>query len=392
MKVAYFAESLEKDKDGVARVIYKMNDLNNAKNVESLYITSVPEENSDFNYFKTKSVPIPGYDGYRMSVSSVAKLTRIVQDYDPDLIHLHAPFAMGRAATLVARNLQIPCVSTYHTHFASYLKYHKAEILEPIINTHIRQIYNNCDLNLIPSNAVMKDLEDIGVENMEVLPHGVDNKIFNQDYFDPFFKTQYGGKTLFLYVGRLVWEKNLRLMAEVFNQLYSNRYDFELLIVGTGPAEEELKQILPKAQYLGFKKGKELSTIYASCDALIFPSDTETFGNVTLEAMASGICVLVADGGGSVDIVNEGKNGLKFHPHSFSELYQKANLLLDDPFLRLVLRSNALDRADKFTWEAIHTQMLDYYKTLIEGSSNKYHSNYFVNSRKHFFSKALLHR
>lgn len=366
MKVAYLAESIEKDKDGVTRVLYKLNELNNQKGIDTLFVTAVPEEREDFNYYQTKSIPIPGYDGYRVSVSKVKYLTEVIKEYKADLIHIHVPFSLGRAGSMISRNLGIPCVSTYHTHFVTYLKYHNAQILEPIINAHVKAIYNGCDLNLIPSENVKKDLERIGVENLKVLPHGVDTKVFNHQFYSPDLKSEYNGKTTFLYVGRLVWEKNLKQMAKVFNALYADRNDFELLIVGTGPAEQGLKEMLPNAKFLGFKKGVELSTIYASADVFVFPSDTETFGNVTIEAMASGLPCLVADGGGSGDIVRQNIDGFKFKADSYREFYNYASLLISNPDIRTKFKENAIIRSQNFSWEAVHETMIGYYEHEIE--------------------------
>ena len=212
----------------------------------------------------------------------------------------------------------------------------------------------------------MKDLEKIGVKNMAVLPHGVDVNTFNQKYFDSAFRNNYNGKVIFLFVGRLVWEKNLKQMAKVFNNLYENRNDFELLIVGTGPAEEGLRSILPQAKYLGFKSGIELSTIYASADVFVFPSDTETFGNVTIEAMSSGLPCLVANGGGSADIVRHNVDGFKFKANSFDEFLYYANMLIENPELRQEFKESALIRSKNFTWEAVHERMIEHYQESID--------------------------
>ncbi|MFY8161072.1 MAG: glycosyltransferase [Candidatus Kapaibacteriota bacterium] len=393
MRIAYFAESLEENKDGVARVIYKIDEMNNKTGVESLYVTSVLSETKEFNQFKTKSLPIPGYDGYRMTVSKWYDIYNRIKYYKPDLIHLHAPFALGRVATLVANELKIPCVSTYHTHFISYLKYHKAQILEPIISSHLKSVYNNCQLNLIPSQNVYNDLENIGIENMKVLPHGVDFNTFNTKFYNPEFKTQFSNKFTFLYVGRLVWEKNLKLMASVFNDLYNVRNDFELLIVGTGPADEKLKELLPNAKFLGFKTGRELSEIYASSDVFVFPSDTETFGNVTIEALASGLPCIVANGGGSADIIIDDFNGLKFEACSHEEFTNSVIKLLDNEEKFIELKSNSIKSSKQYSWEVVHETMITYYQELILKNLlvNK-NIKLFPDKKQIFFGSALLNR
>lgn len=393
MKIAYFAESLEENKDGVSRVIYKYDDYNRIKNIESLYITSVPSTTRDFNYIKTKSLPIPGYEGYRISISNWQKILEEVKFFKPDIIHLHAPFMIGRIAINIANALKIPCISTYHTHFITYLKYHNAEILVPVLLNELKTVYNSCDLNLIPSQNVLDELEELEIENMEVLNHGVDFKIFNPNYKNNNLKTKFDNKTLFLYVGRLVWEKNLKLMAKVFSKLYNERNNFELLIVGTGPAESGLKEILPQAKYLGFKTGSELSEIYASSDVFVFPSDTETFGNVTIEALASGLPCLVANGGGSADIIKHNYNGLRFKADSFEEFYTMTLNLLDDKILYCNLQKNAIESSHTFSWDVIHNNLIEHYKQQIFINNMKESNKNIINSKKDFYiTQALVSR
>ncbi len=394
MKVIYFVESLEENQDGVTRVVYKLNEFNESKKINTLYITSKPSETKSFDFYKTKSLPIPGYEGYRMSISRWIEISEVVKLFNPDLLHIHAPFALGVTATKIAKNLNIPIISTYHTHFITYLKYHNAQILEPILEAHLKSVYNKCNLNLIPSKNVLDQLNEMGIENMEVLSHGVDNTIFNTKFYNEEVRDNYlendSNKTIFLYVGRLVWEKNLKLMAEVFNKLYETRDDFEFLIVGAGPAELELKELLPKAKYLGFKTGRELSEIYASCDSFVFPSDTETFGNVTVEAMASGLVPIVANGGGSADIVQHQINGLKFKADSFDDFFKNLVLSLDDKNSHSQLKINAIKSSNSYNWENIHNKMIDSYEDVIfQNNMKKNKMGIFPNRRTYFYSNLI---
>lgn len=394
MKVIYFVESLEENQDGVTRVVYKLNEFNEKKNINTLYITSKPSETKSFDFYKTKSLPIPGYEGYRMSISRWIEISKVVKSFNPDLLHIHAPFALGTTATKIAKNLNIPIISTYHTHFITYLKYHNAQVLEPILEAHLKSVYNKCNLNLIPSQNVLDQLNEMGIENLEVLPHGVDSTIFNTNFYNKEIREKYitneNKKTVFLYVGRLVWEKNLRLMAEVFNKLYETRDDFEFLIVGSGPAETELKELLPKAQYLGFKTGRELSEIYASCDSFVFPSDTETFGNVTVEAMSSGLVPIVANGGGSADIVTHLFNGLKFKADSFDDFFMNLVLSLDSKNLHSQLKNNAIESAKDYNWANIHSKMIDSYEEVIfQNLIKKNRMGIYPNRKAYFYSNLI---
>jgi phosphatidylinositol alpha 1,6-mannosyltransferase len=171
-------------------------------------------------------------------------------------------------------------------------------------------------------------------------------------------------KKILLYVGRLVWEKNLKLLARVINDLYAERDDMVMVFVGTGPAEEELRAMMPKAIFLGFKAGHELSEVYASSDIFVFPSDTETFGNVTLEAMASGLPSVVANAGGSADLVHQHKTGFKLHPQNVEEWKSTIYSLLNDRAKQETVANAAFEQAQKYRWESILTEMHTFYANI----------------------------
>ncbi len=370
MKVLYFAETIKSNQDGVTRVLDKIIEYNQKHGIEFLFVTSVGYDNTDnlkFDYLLTKSLPIPGYEGYRFSISSKSHIIKIIDGFKPDLIHIHSPFLLGWSAIRIAKKLNIPCIATYHTHFASFTKHHRAGFLEPLINLHNRFIYNACDLTIAPSKYIYSYLKRKKIKNLWILPHGVDMRLFCPIYRSPSWRYQFEKeKTLLLYVGRIVWEKNLMVLANALKDLFESRNDFEFIFVGTGPAEESLKEILPKAHFLGLKTGRELSNIYASCDAFVFPSDTETFGNVTIEAMASGLPCIVANKGGSVDLVEDMKNGILFDSNDASDLKKAIIFLLNHKDIRELLSEGALETVKHFSWHTILSSMEEIYKRTIE--------------------------
>ena len=373
MKVLYFAETIKANQDGVTRVLDKIIEYNRKKGIEFLFVTSVGDtnnENSEFDFLLTKSLPIPGYKGYRFSISSKSHIFKIIDGFKPDIIHIHSPFLLGWSATRIAKKLNVPCIATYHTHFASFTKHHHAGFLETLINAHNRLIYNACDLTIVPSKYIYSYLKNEKIKNLRVLPHGVDLKLFHPEYRSPLWRSRFDErKIILLYVGRIVLVKNLMILALALKDLFATRNDFEFVFVGTGPPEDSLKEIIPQAHFLGLKTGEELSSIYASCDVFVFPSDTETFGNVTIEAMASGLPCVVANKGGSVDLVEDMKNGIVFESNDASDLKKAITLLLNHKDIRDLLSKGALETAGHFSWDNILENMEGLYRKAIQ--SNK---------------------
>jgi glycosyltransferase involved in cell wall biosynthesis len=179
-------------------------------------------------------------------------------------------------------------------------------------------------------------------------------------------KISNGEKPIILFVSRLVWEKDLRILAQTYRELRSKRSDFEMVIVGDGHARQELEAMMPGAHFLGYQSGKTLTESFASADIFVFPSTTETFGLVTLEAMASGLAPVAAKVGGAVEIIQEGSSGLFAEPLDSPDLTKKVEWLLDNPNHRKVIADHALARAQEYRWGRILDQLFESYKEVIE--------------------------
>lgn len=362
MKIAYFAENLVRDQDGVSRVLYHLVDYNQRHGIASFFVAAVGDARCPVPYALTRSWPVPGYPGYRMTTQLPRTLHQRLHAFRPDLVHLHAPFFLGWAATRVARHLGIPCVATYHTDFVRYVRYHGWHWLEPLLRWHNRLVYNACDVTISPSRTVQAALQAAGIRNTVVLPHGVDCRAFSPRFRSAGWRQPFGdGHVVLLCVGRLVWEKNLRLLAQALRTLYAQRTDFAFIFVGDGPVRQVLQAQLPRAYFLGTQTGDALATAYASSDALVFPSATETFGNVTLEAMASGLPCVVANAGGSADVVQPGATGLHFRAASAPDLVRQIQRVLDEPALRRQLGQQALAYARTQDWDVVLSRQQQLY-------------------------------
>lgn len=370
--IAYFCGSIEHNKDGVTRVLSEIHRFNARNHVTSVFITPVTGETPEMPFIQVKGIPIPKYNGYKLSISPWISIRRKIRrsQFTPSLFHLHSPCTLGLAGWRLARSWKIPVVATYHTHFPSYFQYHGAAKLEQPVRNYSRYFYNLCDATIVPSKTLYQELQKDGLHNLWYLPHGVDIQQFHTQFRSDDWRQRMSKgqpeKTILLYVGRLVWEKNLRLLALVAKELYAHRDDIEVVIVGTGPAEKELQTLLPQAKFLGFQTGRTLSEIYASADIFVFPSDTETFGNVTLEAMASGLVPVVANAGGSSDLVLNGDNGIALSPHDHTGWYQTLIHLIEQKESRKTMAFRAFHHAQFYTWESILQDMHGIYSKITD--------------------------
>jgi glycosyltransferase involved in cell wall biosynthesis len=361
--IAHFCGTIERNKDGVTRVLSKIHDYNAEQDIASLFVTAVGDKHNQMPHITVRGLHIPHYDGYKLSITPAHSIRRELrhEHFEPSLIHLHSPCTLSRAGQKIAGWLGVPCVATYHTHFPSYLKYHRAIRLEPQFRAFLRRFYNRCDATIVPSKALYKELQADGVRNLAFLPHGVDAQAFHPKFRSQVWRDAILGekshKKIVLYVGRFVWEKNLKLLAHIIHDLYAERDDFQMVMVGTGPAEEELRAMMPQATFLGFQEGPALSEAYASSDIFLFPSDTETFGNVTLEALASGLACVVADAGGSSDLVRHESTGFAVHPQRHNDWKAALVALLDDAPKRTAIATAAFEQAQHYRWENIFAQM-----------------------------------
>jgi len=369
MKIAYFNANLKVGQDGVTRCVYKMFDGALARDHQAIGITAtLPVGQTPVPVYGVPSVVLPLQKNYRIALPGYQPFAKYLQEFQPDIIHINSPCTLGFAAVKYARHFGIPVVATYHTHFPTYPRYYNLTSLEDLTWRLLRRLYNTVDRTLVPTTPILDELRDHGVKRLQYLPNGVDTATFNPMYRSDEWRRRFGGgeKPIVLFVSRLVWEKDLRVLSDTFRELQSKRSDFELVIVGDGHARQELETMMPGAHFLGYQSGRILSESFASADMFVFPSTTETFGLVTLEAMASGLAPVAAKVGGAVEIIQEGSSGLFAEPLSSSDLTRKVEWLLDNPNHRKVIADHALARAQEYRWERILDQLFESYSEVIE--------------------------
>ena len=369
MKIAYFNASLKVGQDGVTRCIYRMIDAVLERGDEAIAIGStLPVGKTPIPMYGVPSVVLPLQKNYRIAIPGYQSFAGILQDFQPDILHINSPCTLGFAAVKYARHFDLPVVATYHTHFPTYPRYYNLTRLEDLTWRISRRLYNSVDRTFVPTRPILTELEENGVQRLRYLPNGVDTSLFSPFYRSEEWRKRFGGgeKPILLFVSRLVWEKDLRILAQAYERLRSTRKDFEMVLVGDGHARAELEALMPGAHFLGYQSGKTLAESFASADIFVFPSTTETFGLVTLEAMASGLSPVAAKVGGAAEIIQEGNSGLFARPHDPADLAGKIQWYLDNPHHRRIIADHALARAQEYRWESVLERLFENYRDVIE--------------------------
>jgi glycosyltransferase involved in cell wall biosynthesis len=312
---------------------------------------------------------LPFYREILLPVVPSGKLGRILRDFDPDVIHIATEGTLGLSALKAARRLQVPVVSSYHTNFPQYLKHYRMGWLEPGSRGYLRWFHNRTGCTLVPTREMSDRLIKNGFYNVDVWSRGIDTRMFNPSRRDPDLRKMMGveeGDTAFLYVGRLAPEKNLMMMIKAFDSL-SGSVPVKLILVGDGPYRRELeKKGDPRMFLAGYRYGKELAALYASSDIFVFPSLTDTFGNVMQEAMACGLPVIAFDITGPRSVVRNFETGLLAGDVSEESLSTAMERVAANGDLRHVLAEGALEFARTREWDRVNSVCLKWYEKLAE--------------------------
>jgi len=369
MKIAYFIGTLKKE-DGATRVLLALICEAQKKGIESVIVTGWAEDESisPVPIIQVPAIIFPFYKEYRLPLPGMRGFKKQLDEFKPDILHVHSPDTSAWAALKYSKKRQIPIIATYHTDFVSYLTYYHLSYLRSAVWFLLRRLYTRMSFVTTPSQIVSDELSSRGVSNIKTIPWGVDITKFNSSFRSLEWRQQIlqgDNKMILLCVGRLTWEKNLRIVATTYNLLRERRSDFVMVVAGDGPARQELEALMPGATFLGHIEGVELSTTYASSDILLFPSSTETFGNVTIEAIASRLVPVVADAGGSKSLVRYGENGFLARPNDSEDFYKKVELLLDDQMLRKQMQESGWKFVENFTWEKVFGSFLQIYQKLL---------------------------
>lgn len=313
---------------------------------------------NDDQLLLTRGWPLPGYAGLQWGQSSLHKLLRRWQRNRPDVLYIATEGPLGLSALRAARRLGIPVVSGFHTNFQQYSDHYGFGLLTRLLTGYLRWFHNRSRLTLVPSPSQRLELQRRGFERLELLARGVDGQLFHPARRSAALRTEWGlgeDEIAVLHVGRLAAEKNLQLLIRAFRQLQRDlpQQHLRLVLVGDGPLRAQLQAELPEALFCGVQRGETLAAHYASGDLFLFPSLSETFGNVVLEALASGLAVVAFDQAAAAQHIRHGHNGALATPGDEVAFIESARWLLEDPESLRRVRLNARQHAGKQGWPAI---------------------------------------
>jgi len=308
---------------------------------------------------------IGGRGEYKLGRGLPAIVKRDLAAYKPNLVHVSAPEFLGHRAVSWARRHDIPVVASVHTRFDTYPRYYGIGFLEPVVIWGLTRFYNRADMALTTGQSMTDLLQSWGVTTpMRTWSRGVNHARFNPARRDLGWRRMLGiadDEIAVGFLGRLVLEKGLGVFADVIAALERRGIKHKVLVVGEGPAREWFAERVPDAVFAGFQSGDNLGRAVASMDVFFNPSVTETFGNVTLEAMASGVPVAAARATGAVDLVVEGETGFLIDPLDVEGYAAAIARIVTEPGLRDRLGAAGHAKAERYRWDDINETALDAY-------------------------------
>jgi len=322
---------------------------------------------------KVPSFAIPGRSEYRMPVGISADNRADLEKFNPNLLHIASPDFSARAAVRWAKARGTPVLASVHTRFETYPRYYKMSFMEPVLESWIRGLYRRCDALVTPSESMVDVLRQQKMnDDISIWSRGVDRTLFGPEKRDLAWRRGLGiadSDIAIAFLGRLVMEKGLDTFADTIIELRKRNIAHKVLVIGDGPARKWFEQALPGGIFAGFQTGPDLGRALASSDIFFNPSITETFGNVTLEAMASGLPVVASAATGSTSLVHDGVSGALVPPGNPGAFADALTKYLTDKTLRDAHGTAGEKRSLDFSWDAINQTVADAYMRLIEGSA-----------------------
>ena len=305
-------------------------------------------------------MPIPGYPELKSGFPAKGTLLRLWRAQRPDVVHIVTEGPLGWSAMAAARKLQIPVSTDFHTNFHSYSSHYGIGLLKKPIAAYLRHFHNKTDCTMVPTNSLKEELEKDGYKDVLVVSRGVDAELFNPSKRNAELRTQWGAAEntpVVMLVSRLAPEKNLSVVIQAFDSMREANPDALLVMVGDGPARAELEKQHPHVIFAGMRTGEDLAAHFASGDIFLYPSLTETYGNVTVEAMASGLATLAYDYAAAQQHIRHDQNGLLAPFDNTAEFIAQARALVTDAERIQRLRTEARHTVEQLTWEHILGQL-----------------------------------
>jgi glycosyltransferase involved in cell wall biosynthesis len=369
VRIAFFTETFLPKVDGIVTRL--------TKTVQHLVTTGdevlifcpegAPETFLGAKVVGVPALPLPLYPELKLALPRPA-VSEALDRFRPDVVHVVNPAVLGLGGIWLARTRGLPLVASYHTHLPKYLEHYGMGMLEPLLWELLKTAHNQAQLNLCTSSAMVSELAAKGIQHTALWQRGVDTDLFRPSLRSQAMRARLHGDyddtgNLLLYIGRLSAEKQIERIRPVLAALPQTR----LALVGDGPYRQQLERLFEgtATTFVGYLAGEDLAAAYASGDAFLFPSSTETLGLVLLEAMAAGCPVVGANRGGIPDIVSHGENGCLYDPDDPPSLIAAVNALLGDREARRTLRVSAREEAERWNWASATDQLKGYYQSVL---------------------------
>ncbi|WP_428679353.1 glycosyltransferase family 4 protein [Sphingopyxis sp.] len=315
------------------------------------------------------SMAIPNRPEYRIPLHFSSRVREDIAKFAPNILHISSPDRVSRQAAAWARRRKLPVACSVHTRFETYFRYYNLSFLEPIVVAWLRKLYRKCDALIAPSESFAQVLRQQRMNyDIGIWTRGVERDIFSPSRRDMSWRRSWGiadDVPVIAFLGRLVMEKGLDVFADTIDQLQRRKVPHQVVVIGEGPAGDWFESRLPDAKFVGFQGGENLARALASCDMFFNPSVTETFGNVTLEAMACGLPVVAARATGSASIVKHGQTGYLVSPGAITLFADDLERYCRDAGLRAAHGAAAREESGAYQWDAINQSVADTYLRLI---------------------------
>ncbi len=372
LRIAFFTDACLTQVNGVSRTIERLLGFLDERGCKTVVFApndpSQPPHNqrSRRRTYLYQGIPLPFYAECRLGVPISPRFYEVFTGFKPDLVHIVTEYSMGLAGLHCAWRFGVPAVSSYHTDLSRYMAYYRLPFLTESVWRYLVWFHRQCRLNFYPSQSTGQVLAERGIPHLRYWGRGVDTALFHPGKRDDLLRRRLGQGPLLLYVGRLAPEKNLDVLFTALTLVRGAYKDAKLVLAGDGPLGPAIRrQPPPGVISTGMLQGEELSRIYASCDLFAFPSTTETYGNVVLEAMAAGLPVVAPLSGGITENLRPGANGLDFPPHQPEGMAEAICRLLQNDSLRCQMSAEARRHAETRSWSNALSPVLEGYREVV---------------------------
>ena len=371
VRVAIVTESFLPQINGVTHSVMRVLEHLRATGHEAMVMAPshsgrAPKEYAGFPVVPVTSLALPGYADVQLSTTPQWRFERIFADFDPDVVHLAAPFALGQRAGLAAHRMGLPSVAIYQTEIPTYVTRYGIPQAEQLLWKWVRNVHQLATMTLAPSTYARQQLVGLGVQRVGLWGRGVDSVRFHPGRRDEALRRAWApnGEKIIGYVGRLAPEKQVDDL-EVLADLPGTR----TVIVGKGPRMAELQRILPHAIFLGQLTGEDLPRAMASFDLFVAPGELETFCQTIQEAQASGVPTIAPARGGPIDLIDASHTGWLYEPGNLAGMRAHVRDLLGDDFKRATFARKAREAVEHRTWETTCNQLVTHYQEAIDAVS-----------------------